>query len=305
MEFCRSARGYLLLVSPFIKVSVLEALLAGINEETEVEIVSRWHPQDILSGASDLDVWLLVEARQRTRLFLRQDLHAKYYAQGGLCMMGSTNLTRRALGVCRAPNFELLVECDRLLDFEQSLRSGSVLATKEIYDSLAEALSDLPQKKIFELDWEFPVSPSDVEVVPATWSPQFRNPEDLFDVYQGTAANLSSAALSAGYDDLSMLRPPQGLDREQFAKIVGAILRQTHVVQGILALVEESPQRFGRVREELATLRDSRQDIQSATQTLYRWLRYFLPDIFSIGRPNHSEILGMARNGSHSIRPPL
>src|ERR1022692_3406709 len=106
---CSSAHNDLLLIAPFIKYAVLARLFGGTQPSVHVQVVTRWLPQDIKAGVSDLEVWDVVKGRTRTRLWLRQDLHAKYYRADDRCLVGSANLTGSALGLSAAPNLELLV----------------------------------------------------------------------------------------------------------------------------------------------------------------------------------------------------
>src|SRR5579862_8242725 len=111
-NLCSSAHDELLLVAPFIKYTVLARLVDLTKPSVSVQIVTRWLPQDIKAGVTDIEVWDIVKVRRRTRLRLRQDLHAKYYRADDRCLIGSANLTLAALGLSAAPNLELLIDTD-------------------------------------------------------------------------------------------------------------------------------------------------------------------------------------------------
>lgn len=108
-KLCTEADRELLLVAPFIKASVLERLLDKISSDVTLKCITRWFPEEIVTGVSDLEVWNLIQNRPNSSLWLRSDLHAKYYRADNHCLVGSANLTGKALGWSDCPNLELLV----------------------------------------------------------------------------------------------------------------------------------------------------------------------------------------------------
>ena len=94
--------------APFAKEVIVQLLLAATPVNVSVEVVVRWLPFDIKVGVSDLEVWDIIRDRPGADLFVRQDLHAKYYRADDRCLVGSANLTGATLGLSLAPNFELL-----------------------------------------------------------------------------------------------------------------------------------------------------------------------------------------------------
>lgn len=293
-ELCRSADEEVLLVAPFAKMHVVKRLIDSIPAGVGLGLVVRWLPQDVLAGVTDLDIWLLVRDRPRSTLHIRQDLHAKYYATGHRCLVGSANLTDRALGTSRVANLELLIEVDRMRDFEDDLWRGTTQVTDELYSNFSSAFEGLVHSEPIPV-WEFPEFPMPVAVPTLTWTPRFRHPEDLYSVYAGTASELSSAALAAGYDDLAVLHLPSGLSEDRFVKVVSAVLRQLRIVCFLQGILEDGPLRFGAVRNALVSFTGSTEDATLITQGLYRWLTYFLSDIFTVDRPNHSELLRLTQ----------
>src|SRR6266566_1157307 len=109
IALCSSADYELMLVAPYIKRPILAQLFAATKPSVSVQVITRWLPQDIRAGVTDIEVWDLVQERPRSCLRLRQDLHAKYYRADNRCLVGSANLTAAALGLSAAPNLELLV----------------------------------------------------------------------------------------------------------------------------------------------------------------------------------------------------
>jgi len=108
VEHVSAAKSRVVLCAPFMKVGVVKRLLAAITPGVAVEIVTRWHAEEVAAGVSDLGVFDLAAARPGTSLSLLDHLHAKLYFADEALLAGSANLTATALGWCNDPNLELL-----------------------------------------------------------------------------------------------------------------------------------------------------------------------------------------------------
>jgi hypothetical protein len=69
-DLCRAARRDLLLVAPFIKVGALRRILDVVPQTIPVTCVTRWRPEEIAAGVSDLEVWPLLNDRPRSSMWL-------------------------------------------------------------------------------------------------------------------------------------------------------------------------------------------------------------------------------------------
>jgi hypothetical protein len=296
-RLCSNARDEILLAAPFIKCLALKRLIGVIRPSVSVQIVTRWLPQDIKAGVTDIEVWDIVKARRQTRLRLRQDLHAKYYRADDRCLVGSANLTLAALGLSAAPNLELLipayVDSAGLGGFEDQLLAGAIDVDDDLADLMRSVVSQLP---IFD-------GVNDLEQINlvhstplTTWIPTLRQPQDLFVAYVGRLEVLSSVARRCAAADLSMLRVPLGLDEVPFRAAVGVALLGMPVVAAVSRFVAE-PRRFGEVRDFLAQLLESPATSSREWQVLLRWMVYFLGDRFEYRRARHSEVI-VRRSGS-------
>ena len=315
IALCQTAQQELLLVAPFIKVAVIERLLIEIPDKVPVRCVTRWYPHEIAYGVSDLEIWPLLRERTNSSLWLRSDLHAKYYRVDRQCLIGSANLTAAALGWRQPANLELLlpypVEAQEIRSFEEMLFAQAVAVNDSIYQQMREAVQHLPKPPAqptspLELSSQNGV-PADDEDAKARelrengvvygqapdqeWFPQTRHPEDLYKAYVNQWERPSSATQNAAAYDLRFLTIPPGLSANGFHSYVGAMLLQQPVVQAIDQLAA-TPQRFGVVKGLLATRYRYMQDFDAGHgwQTLMRWLLFFLPHRYSVSTPRHSEI---------------
>lgn len=292
----------IVLVAPFVKRSVLARLLYAISPEASVSCVTRWRPEEVLAGVSDLDVWPLLRDRGNT-LGLISHLHAKYYRFGDIIFVGSANLTATALDWRAQANLELLVETRSdagLLGFEAAMRAQAAVVDETMYKqmrALVEALRPLETPIVSASA----VNPRDVgdravdqppeERKATLWLPESRTPQILFDFYRGELGGLSQAERAAAAVDLAAFPLPTGLEEEAFRVYIGWYLAQMPAVRRIDALVVK-PQRFGAVRTFLQRMEDYPRDRDSSRdwQTLMRWLLYFLPTRYEAYEANYSEL---------------
>ena len=245
-----------------------------------------WRPVDLLAGASDLGVYDLAKSRG-VALYLRNDLHAKFFAADDRCLIGSANVTLTALGWKTPANLELLTPAaraaDHIVEFEEMLLAGSVRATAEQRGRLEELLERLER---------LPTAASEIEeetamgVLPPSWVPRARNPEELYLVYSGDS-DIGRTTLRTIQEDLAQLGTIPGMDEGRFRAWVAATINQTPLVSRVIQCIEEK----GEVTE--STLNDLLVEIgadineyrpRDVLGVLQRWLTYFLPTQYETAR---------------------
>jgi hypothetical protein len=297
-KLCAEACKEILLVAPFIKASVLKQLLGQISSQVTVKCVTRWQPEEILAGVSDLEVWSLLKQRPQSFLWLRPDLHAKYYRADDRCLVGSANLTAKALGWSNLSNFELLIQLPatqpNLQIFETELFKGCIQVDESLFKQMSATLQLLTEQYPKQLS-NVSINPDSLQedLVPMkAWLPTLRNPEDLYLAYSGQEDKLTLTARDAAAQDLRSLSVIPNLTKKAFIAYVGIILLQKPIIQQVDSLVT-TPQRFGAVRDLLASLPCAKFPnfhADRAWQTLMRWLLYFLRNRYAISVPNYSEV---------------
>ena len=273
------AQNSALIVAPFMRSEALSRLLDSIPVGTETTVVTRWRPADLLAGASDLSVYDLAESK-KIPLYLRQDLHAKFFAADDMCLIGSANVTLTALGWRTPANLELLTPAartaDHIIEFEETLLSGSVRATAEQRDLLKELLGRLQRLSTImsETDDERTKGP-----LPSSWIPSVRNPEELYSVYRGDS-DVNRTTLPAMREDLAQIGAIPGMDEDEFRAWVAATINQAPLVSRVIQYIEEK----GEVTE--AAVKDLLVEIgadinkyqpREVLEALERWLTHFLP----------------------------
>ena len=280
------AQDSALIVAPFMRSEALSRLLDSIPVGTQTTIVTRWRPVDLLAGASDLGVYDLAESK-KIPLYLRQDLHAKFFAADAKCLIGSANVTLTALGWRTPANLELLAPVARtashIVEFEKMLLSGSVRATAEQRDRLEELLGRLRRSSTVasEIDYEMIGG-----LLPPNWVPRVRNPEELYSAYRGDN-DITRTTLSTIQEDLRQIGAIPGMDKDGFRAWVAATINQAPLVRRVIQCIEEKGEVTESVLKDL--LAEIGADIdefrpRDVLEVLERWLTYFLPEQYETAR---------------------
>lgn len=286
LKLVSSAKEKVVLVAPFIKVEALSRVLDAIpNTGQKIICVTRWRPEDIVDGVCDLEIFEVVSNRANGELWMHPNLHAKYFGADQSCLIGSSNLTGRALGWRLPTNLELLVELDvstqGLQAWEASLMSNCTLVTAELRDEIAKEAKDLAVKrpKLPSMDVEHEDDPS------FRWIPLCPSPEKLFKVYIGELdeARMVKSAFEFAQRDLRSLGPPRGYSEENFRKHIGDRLQKLEVIQKVISASNAGLSDVLAV-ELIADYMDPSVtiDVGDAWKILKRWMMFFFPEQFRI-----------------------
>lgn len=270
--------------APFAKSHVVARVLDVLPAGVAPMLYTRWRPEEVAAGVSDTDVLELVRSHNGT-VYLYDRLHAKYFRNEKNVLIGSANLTAKALGWAPEANLELLVSTDFgcVSRIEEFLTDESVEATDEFAIQVNTIAASLPSQ-INSYDSLEPPSPG------GYWIPKFRFPSDLFGAYSHGVERLSRESGLAAKSDLAALDLPAGLNRDQFEAVVGSRLRQQPLIRTIDDFVQ-SPRRFGQVRDRISELTGmSRAEATIAWQTTMRWMLEYLPERYVRTVSRHSEI---------------
>lgn len=278
-----------LLVAPFIKAPVLVSLVEAIGPEAELVCVTRWRPEEIARGVSDLEVFDVCSARAKTVLLLRHDLHAKYYRADDNCLVGSANLTRTGLGLGTPHNLELLIGLDArdpvFVEFEKSLLESAVRATARIRDSVffASIELDLPDSSPDDGSAHGDVTQPSQVMGFADWFPICSVPQQLFSVYRGDRSHVAGPTYRDALMDLGVLELPGGLGADAFRSIVGARLLVHPEIGRWLNHLGPSGLTFGEF------LQNSGGNISDEDLRVgWDWLSVFLPSLVDLGEERKS-----------------
>lgn len=282
LELLSGARRDVLVVAPFIRARALERLLDSVSPDATITVVTRWRPADLLAGASDLDVFDLVQSRS-ARLLLRHDLHAKLFAADNKCLVGSANVTDTALGWRMPANLELLIPIARtapsIVRFEEELLAGAVPATAQDMQWLRDLVNRLASQASIVI-----AEVADDQTTPGLfapdWVPRTMNPEELYLVYAGDGSRVSRRALQAMRDEIAQLGVVPGMSEGDFRAWVATSITQTPLVRGVTERIEEQGAMTEPALEQLLAslgVADTDYPAHQGLVAIQRWLDYFLP----------------------------
>jgi hypothetical protein len=287
LELVSSAKKRVVLVAPFIKVDALQRVLDAIpiSAGLHIDCVTRWRPEDIVDGVCDLEIFEVITDRENAQLWRHPNLHAKFFRADQSCLLGSANLTGRALGWRLPTNLELLVELDmgrhELQKWDKSLMRSCVSVTAELRDLIAHQAADLAAQrpKTTSIDVEHDDDPS------FRWIPLCPSPERLFKVYAGELdeAKMVRSAFEFAQRDLRTLGPPKGYSEEQFLEYVADRLQQLEVVQKVVS-ASSSGVSDSQAAELIADYIDVSSMIgpTDAWRILKQWMMHFFPEQYRI-----------------------
>ena len=144
--------------SPFISTEYAKTLLSfkqRFPPYQDVVIVTNWRKDHLLSGVSNIDLFLLCK-KKGYFLYINDRLHAKIYSdnfESG--WLGSANLTRKGLNDSANSNIEVLYYCEKLDDNAKtqmlSVINDSILVNDDIYNQYKDFVGILPEKEDVEL----------------------------------------------------------------------------------------------------------------------------------------------------------
>lgn len=284
---------------PYIKLEQLEGLIKNCNAVKAV--IVRWEPRDLITGASDLEIYPFLKGKGIT-LYRNPRVHLKAFLNSGKsAFIGSANISQRALNTptLLKYNYELATICDDLsLDdrlYFNLIESESILVTDLIYQQiksqLPEKVATFPKESDFEINVHYPDKDFSIASLPMTY-----NVETLYRIYE-TQEGLHEVELNCSLHDLAIYNIPLGLPLEEFKEKLKSNFFNHPFIKAFLANIDlENSVYFGRAKEwihkncsDVPTPR--RWEITENIQILYRWIVALGEGTYQVDRPSYSERL--------------
>ena len=155
-ELSRSTESFLL-ISAYCKLPLVEFFdSCTTSAKIEKKLVVRFRPEDIISGASDLEIYPYCKDNG-WKLYFRLDLHAKTYIFDCLrCIIGSANATNSGLSIGGIGNYEMATTCelaDEDLRALELLLLGAVEMNDNIYSLMKSSISHYSRNNTTDLKW--------------------------------------------------------------------------------------------------------------------------------------------------------
>ena len=207
-----SAQDDVVVIAPFIKWGALQPLLDVVPNGLAVRCATRWRSREVAAGVSDPEVIYLLGAREKSDLYLVDNLHAKLYIAGDDCLVGSANVTYSGLGTgnLEKHNIEVLVEAkvhDPAVDATlKEIAKAERLAT----EGMARTVIGMAQAL-----WEG----ERAKMTPVTggWFPRSVRAFDAFRTYNSAGTGVVTASGRLVLEDIARGNLQPGLTIEELA----------------------------------------------------------------------------------------
>lgn len=287
-----------LVISPFIKLDALRELIDECIDTTELQIVVRWQPSDLVSGVSDVEIYPYLKEK-RIALFRHTSIHLKLLVYNrSLAFHTSGNVTRKGLGLASESNVE--IGCPVTLergDWHNLL--GLLALSEEVDDHMYEQALKYAQDNKRPLEGLPPLNltPAKAKEFSRDSLPACESPEQLYRFYAGKLASGQSLEESPEFvHDLMLYSIPNGLNEAEFLAMLADHFKSSpFVVELVNFIQEQGSARFGAVNAWITekcsdSPRPYRRDLKTTTRHLYNWLSFFFDQI-SWDQPNVSMVI--------------
>jgi hypothetical protein len=287
------------IVAPYVKLDALQRLIEAATPTASLKLVVRWHPNDLVTGVSDLEVFDYLEG-MGCPLYVCPRLHMKLYVfESNVAVSTSANVTLRGLGYLQENVSNIEVGSEVTLNATDwvnlyGLVRDSRLMTSEIYERFVDYVAANPPPTPTTEAPDLLGSPKKFTLASL---PAMDTPDELAEFYfDATTSQRNSEADRRSYQDLATFEIPPGLSRTEFDESLGDSFRRSpFVVEFLEYLRAEQSLRFGAVN---AWIHEKCEDvplpykweIKANTHALYNWLAHYFAEV-SWDRPHHSQVI--------------
>lgn len=299
----------LLLIAPYMKADVVTGILANRQEGQKTTLLLSLTPRDILFGSSDLEVYYVCRQYGVTCL-INNRIHLKAFIEyNHSAIVGSANLTQKALGLANNYNYEIATKVDLSLDdkiYFDGIISESIEMNDDIYDQLnlqVEAFKTMEMDTLPE-DFNWP-APEDHFLFSAL--PQSDSPQIVYQFYSGE--RLEESVIQCARADLRNYKIPTGLNRLQFMERLKINFFAHPFIHAMLE-ANDSCERRGQFGMQFGALKKwiqdhtttvpvpRRQDITEPLQNILTWVVALGEGRYKIEIPGRqSQVLRVVSNG--------
>lgn len=279
-----------IICSAFIKKAALLHFFKEIPTKTNVSVISRWLKNDLVMGASDLEVYDLCKSRGY-RFGINTKLHAKLYSiDSKKIFLGSANVTHRGLSISGAGNVEIGT---RIVPEDTDLEKLTKFLNTEV-EWVDEELFSLISCEISEF------KPEKIASVSQSWSEKIltRLEKDVEYLWvQDLLKSGPNEIQKLDFDDVNAVSDFELLDldlNDMSAEAIKQAFISTRLYSWIRSKVGFNNEvRFGWLTQELhnALLDDVtpyRREVKDFIVVLFQWFK-FMPEKFDVKKYNHTE----------------
>ena len=290
----KHAEKEVFIISPYISVSALKEL--EISQDIKVTIITTLKVNDILYGSSDIELYPYSKSNSIT-VFLNNNIHLKVIMRDWQSyIFGSSNLTKKGLGIENKYNYELNgiidnIDTNTIMYFRKIL-SESCLMTDEIYTAIKNKVKNIPPiKKVDELDLK-PFQKDHDYLISSL--PMTKNIQTLYDLVSCGFESGSEEDVNCAIHDYILYDLPLNLSYEDFKDHLKNSFFKSFFISDLLSFIDSSDRYFGEIKEWIQNNCSdvpvpSRRDLTGNIQVLYKWIVELSNGQYAVDRPNYSE----------------
>ena len=293
--------------SAYIKSNFLRNLLEQVDHNITTIIV-RWDGQDLINGASDLEVYDVCK-EYGIQLFRNKNLHAKcIVAKNGDCILGSANFTSRGMQNKKNSNWEVNTSVKQI-DLESRIildriKQESHIVTADWVDQLHDMLS---MKNVLRDDINLIDPPNLDKDFLITSLPMCSDPTLLYEVYS-KEREVNQEEVNAVSHDLALYGILENhLNIESFMSDLEFNFKSHPFIESFLNRLEDDKvMRYGAVVRwiqdnctEVPAPRSWELKQRLIVNILTSWLTYFYDNIIVTKKyPRGSDIIEFKNNSA-------
>ncbi len=284
---------------PYIKTKVLEKILENID--VIIMIVTSWHPNDLLRGSSELELYTYCK-KNNIALYINNKIHLKVYSNNlDSAIVSSGNISQN--GLMPNGNYEIASLVEKLSNedrlYFEKIRNEAILVTDEIYNQLKEWY-DKQQKEIpkeTKLEEIITIPQKDNFLISAL--PMTKDIDLLVKGYEKIAVGLEPSEdpeiTACIFHDLVNYNIESGLEKDEFLRKLKKQFFAHPFIQKIDEFINPEAY-FGSIKEWIQNnCTDvpipSRRELTGNVQVLYEWFEKLGDGKYIKDRPNYSERL--------------
>lgn len=287
----------ILMLVPFVKLAALQKIRQIQDRFAQIKIICRWRPDDLLTGASDIEVFPFLRDAG-CGLYINNDIHLKLYIfASNVAFNTSGNLTMRGLGYSENANIETgsmvqLTPGDWIQIYQIINKSRQV--DNALYHQYKSFVEGHPIQAHID---EFPDFTSTRKAHTISSLPASTDPGWLASFYYNRSSHsYRPEEVRRAAHDLANFGILDGLSESEFDRRLGEAFCSTPFVSDFLGYLQsERNLRFGAVNDWIHRKCEDvplpyRWEVKENTCIFYNWLAHFIPEI-TWDRPNHSQVI--------------
>jgi hypothetical protein len=297
----KSGDSLLLVISPFIKLDAFKELVEQLPDKTNLKVVVRWKPADLMAGVSDLGVYQYVKSCGG-QLFVNDRIHLKLYVfASNVALHTSGNLTQAGMGRGVLSNIEVgsfleLNETDwaQIYKIIEESRSVDDSYCAQLCTELDRYIKENPKKQeaYFKSIDRPAKKPFSLTALPA--SP---TPKDVRSFYFQSKTGFANEQIRRAIHDLVLYQIPPSVSEKTFDECLASQFKKSQFIKEFVSFLREKKSlRFGAVTEWIHDRCEDvplpyRWQIKDSVKNLYAWLVFYFPEDIFWDTPNYSQVI--------------